>query len=144
MYSSHLHVFAGLALHILLVYGARLVATDQPQAFLGPAASTSANAGVNAEMRNVTQQELITPGLDTWISGLLKEWNSPGGLSMAVVKQHDDDEWVETRGYGLAREDGTKADENILFGIGSNSKVRCRLQFLTVFYCTDIFFFLSG
>jgi CubicO group peptidase (beta-lactamase class C family) len=142
MYSSHSYVFAGLALHTLLVYGARLVATDQPQAFLGLAASTSANAGLSAELRNVTQQELITPKLDTWISGLLKEWNSPGGLSVAVVKQHDDDEWVlETRGYGLAREDGTKVDENTLFGIGSNSKVRCRLQ---VFHCTNIFLFLLG
>jgi hypothetical protein len=77
---------------ILCWSGARLVATDQPQAFLGPAASTSANAGVNAELKNVTRQELITPELDTWISDLLKEWNSPGGLSVAVVKQHDDDE----------------------------------------------------
>jgi hypothetical protein len=147
MYSSHSHVVAGLALHTLLVYGARLVATDQPQTFLGPAASTSANAGLNAQLRlrNATQQELITPELDTWISGLLKEWNSPGGLSVAVVKQHDDDEWVvETRGYGLAREDGTKVDENTLFGIGSNSKVRCHLRFLSVFHCTDIFFFSVG
>jgi CubicO group peptidase (beta-lactamase class C family) len=111
-------------------------ADQQSQGFFRLASSKSAstNPDVRTETTNVIQNQLITPEINNWISGLLKEWNSPGGLSVAVVKQNDDDEWkVETKGYGLAREDGTKVDEKTLFGIASNTKVRRCLRSISMY-----------
>ena len=69
-----------------------------PRAFFCLAASTFAQVRTYTELINDSRQELITPEIDTRISGLLKEWNS--GLSMAVVKQHDEGEWVVETGVG--------------------------------------------
>ena len=140
-------VLIGLAVHTLLACRAGAIGgvagMDQPsQDFfrLASSKSTTANPGMRTDPRNDTQGQLITPEIDNWISSLLKEWNSPGGLSVAVVKEDDDDEWiVKTKGYGLAREDGTKVDEKTLFGIASNTKVHRPLHILP-FCCIDGFF----
>ncbi len=67
---------------------------------------------------------VLTPEIDAFINGLLSDWKSPGGLSVAVVRKTGNDSWnVETKGYGLAKSDGTKVTERTLFSIGSNSKV---------------------
>ncbi|KAF7431198.1 hypothetical protein PC9H_006919 [Pleurotus ostreatus] len=67
---------------------------------------------------------VLTPEIDAFINGLLSDWNSPGGLSVAVVRKADNGTWnVETKGYGLAKADGTNVSERTLFSIGSNSKL---------------------
>jgi CubicO group peptidase (beta-lactamase class C family) len=137
-------VLIGVAMHTLLACRAGAISgvarTDQQsQDFfrLVSNKSISANPGARTEPMNDTQSQLITPEIDNWISNLLLEWNSPGGLSVAVVKLGDDDEWtVETKGYGLAREDGTKVDETTLFGIASNTKV-CHSLHILRFCCID-------
>ncbi|KAF5365308.1 hypothetical protein D9758_005451 [Tetrapyrgos nigripes] len=65
---------------------------------------------------------VLTTVIDSFIEGLLRSWNSPGGISVAVVRQRGDGEWkIETKGYGLAGFDG-KMSENSLVCIASNSK----------------------
>ncbi|KAF4593587.1 hypothetical protein EYR40_008374 [Pleurotus pulmonarius] len=67
---------------------------------------------------------VLTEEIDAFINGLLSDWNSPGGLSVAVVRKTGNDSWnVETKGYGLAKADGTKVTKRTLFSIGSNSKL---------------------
>ncbi|KAI3615342.1 beta-lactamase [Moniliophthora roreri] len=69
---------------------------------------------------------ILTPEIDQFIEGILSSWNSPGGVSVAVVKQHDKDgTWhVETKGYGVAQvKGGKKMDEDSLVCIASNSKI---------------------
>jgi hypothetical protein len=80
-----------------------------------------------------SSSQVLTPEIDSFIADILQQWNSPGGLSVAVVRQNEDGNgtangWqIETKGYGIAREDGTKVDERTLFAVGSNSKV-CTLS----------------
>lgn len=67
---------------------------------------------------------VLTPEIDAFINGLLSDWSSPGGLSVAVVRKAANGTWdVETKGYGLAKADGTNVTDRTLFSIGSNSKV---------------------
>jgi CubicO group peptidase (beta-lactamase class C family) len=115
MYGCH-----GFALRCLLFFsfgvaGGVATADWQSQAFF---------EGDSLARLDTTKYQLITREIDSWISNLLKEWNTPAGLSVAVVKQNDDEEWIiETKGYGRAKEDGTTVDENTMFCIASNSKV---------------------
>ncbi|KAJ7243609.1 beta-lactamase/transpeptidase-like protein [Mycena haematopus] len=89
-----------------------------------------------ATVPNVEQQPLFFDGspnrakilnarVDAAIHSILKDFNIPGGVSVAVVhKSQDSSGWrVETKGYGLAKVDGTRVTEDTLFGIGSNSKL---------------------
>ncbi|KAL0946344.1 hypothetical protein HGRIS_012581 [Hohenbuehelia grisea] len=70
------------------------------------------------------ESKILTPDLDDYIAGILKEWNSVAGAGVAVVRLKDDGEWqIETKGYGNARLDGTKVTEETLFAIASNSKL---------------------
>jgi CubicO group peptidase (beta-lactamase class C family) len=57
------------------------------------------------------------------INSILKDSNTPGGVGVAVAQKTPESDWrVETKGYGLAKVDGTRVTEDTLFGIGSNSK----------------------
>lgn len=76
---------------------------------------------------------VLTEGIDKFIEGILSEWNSPGGIAVAVVHKEENSEgsWnVETKGYGLAKYDGTRVTEDTLFCIASNSKVSTALGLL--------------
>lgn len=72
-----------------------------------------------------TQSPILDQKTDTFINGILKDWNSPGGVAVAVVKMNEQGEWVnvETKGYGRATASGTPVTANTTFNIGSNSKV---------------------
>ncbi|KAK0489936.1 beta-lactamase/transpeptidase-like protein [Armillaria luteobubalina] len=71
-----------------------------------------------------TRNPVFSPSVDAFISDVLAEWNTPGGVSIAVVKKHSDGTWtVETKGYGNASIDGRKMTEDSLFFIASNSKL---------------------
>ncbi len=67
---------------------------------------------------------ILNAEIDAFINDLLSDWNSPGGVSVAVVrKTGNDTRNVETKGYGVAKADGTDVTAQTLFAIGSNSKV---------------------
>ncbi|KAE9402063.1 beta-lactamase/transpeptidase-like protein, partial [Gymnopus androsaceus JB14] len=76
-----------------------------------------------------TGPEFLTETIDKFIDDLLSSWNSPAGISVAVVQKNFVDEtWhIETKGYGIAKADGAKMTENSLICIASNSKVNIRL-----------------
>ncbi|KAJ7724315.1 hypothetical protein DFH07DRAFT_700299, partial [Mycena maculata] len=62
--------------------------------------------------------------LDATIQSVLNNYNSPGGVAVTVVQKNEQgSDWtVETKGYGVAKPDGTEVTENTLFAIQSNSK----------------------
>ncbi|KAJ6569366.1 beta-lactamase/transpeptidase-like protein [Mycena capillaripes] len=67
--------------------------------------------------------QILNPDIDVFINNLLSEWNVPGGAAVAVVRLDEAGQWhTETKGYGIAKADGTKIDSNTIFSIGSNSK----------------------
>lgn len=71
-----------------------------------------------------TEQRILTPEIDEFVLNLLDEWNSPAGISIAVVQKQADGTWnTETKGYGIANAAGEKVTPDTLFAIGSNSKV---------------------
>ncbi|KAJ6552222.1 beta-lactamase/transpeptidase-like protein [Mycena vulgaris] len=67
---------------------------------------------------------ILNPDIDGAIESILKSFKSPGGVGVAVVRKDDQGSgWrVETKGYGIAKVDGTKVTPDTLFAIGSNSK----------------------
>ncbi|KAG6915972.1 hypothetical protein DXG01_009061 [Tephrocybe rancida] len=71
------------------------------------------------------QKPVLNDVTDAYINDLLKGWNSPGGVAVAVVRGGEDGTWnVETKGYGVATlADGSRVTETTLFAIGSNSKL---------------------
>ncbi|KAJ7781713.1 beta-lactamase/transpeptidase-like protein [Mycena maculata] len=71
-----------------------------------------------------TKEHILTAELGQFIEDLLRTWNSPGGIALAVVQKDQVGEWnVETKGYGVARSDGSKVTPGTLFAIGSNTKL---------------------
>ncbi|KAJ7662524.1 beta-lactamase/transpeptidase-like protein [Mycena polygramma] len=67
---------------------------------------------------------ILSPKIDAFITNTLAEWNSPGGISVAVVRMDGNGGWlVETKGYGNATVNGTKVTPDTIFAIGSNSKL---------------------
>jgi CubicO group peptidase (beta-lactamase class C family) len=68
---------------------------------------------------------ILNHDIDSFIEDIISSWNSPGGVGVAVVKQHEDGSWqVETKGYGISHvAEQKKLDVDSLFYIGSNSKV---------------------
>ncbi|KAJ7160945.1 beta-lactamase/transpeptidase-like protein, partial [Mycena filopes] len=67
---------------------------------------------------------ILTPEIDDFIAKTLAEWNSPAGVSVAVVRQDGKGGWlVEAKGYGTAKADGTNVTTDTLFSIGSESKL---------------------
>lgn len=80
-------------------------------------------ASDNPTSSNTTQ--ILTPEIDAFINGVLEAWNTAGGAAVAVVRLDAQGDWtVETKGYGVAKGDGSKVDSETIFSIGSNSKVR--------------------
>ncbi|KAJ7655931.1 beta-lactamase/transpeptidase-like protein, partial [Mycena rosella] len=68
--------------------------------------------------------EILTPEIDAFINGVLEQWNTAGGAAVAVVRLDAQGIWtVETKGYGVAKADGTKVGPDTIFSIGSNSKL---------------------
>ncbi|KAJ6588019.1 beta-lactamase/transpeptidase-like protein [Mycena capillaripes] len=69
-------------------------------------------------------KKILTNRVEAAINSILNEFHSPGGVGVAVVHKGQDHQWrVETKGYGIAKVDGSRVTENTLFGIGSNSKL---------------------
>ncbi|KAJ6462270.1 beta-lactamase/transpeptidase-like protein [Mycena vitilis] len=67
---------------------------------------------------------ILSPNIDAFIANTLAEWNSPGGISVAIVRMDGNGGWlVETKGYGNATVNGTKVTPDTIFAIGSNSKL---------------------
>ncbi|KAF8217633.1 beta-lactamase/transpeptidase-like protein [Mycena galopus ATCC 62051] len=67
---------------------------------------------------------ILTPDLDAAITSILADWNTPGGVAVAVVRLDDDGDWqIETKGYGTAQADGTQISPDTIFNLGSNSKL---------------------
>ncbi|KAJ7774038.1 beta-lactamase/transpeptidase-like protein [Mycena metata] len=84
--------------------------------------SLLASARVISKRANNTQ--ILNPDVDAFITNLFTEWNSAAGAAVAVARRDAQGNWlVETKGYGAAKADGTKVDENTIFAIGSNSKL---------------------
>lgn len=74
---------------------------------------------------------ILSPDIGSFISSVLNDWNSSAGIAVAVVRLDDQGTWtVETKGYGVAKADGSNVTENTLFSIGSDSKVRQRVELL--------------
>ncbi|KAE9393637.1 beta-lactamase/transpeptidase-like protein [Gymnopus androsaceus JB14] len=52
------------------------------------------------------RKDVLTPEIDTSIETILADWNSPGGVGIAVVQKNEHGSWnVETKGYGVAKAD---------------------------------------
>ncbi|KAJ6462271.1 beta-lactamase/transpeptidase-like protein [Mycena vitilis] len=67
---------------------------------------------------------ILSPEIDTFINNILAEWNSPGGVSVAVVRMDGQGGWlVETKGYGNATASGARVTPDTIFAIASNSKL---------------------
>ncbi|ESK85501.1 beta-lactamase class penicillin binding protein [Moniliophthora roreri MCA 2997] len=68
---------------------------------------------------------ILSPKIDIFIQDLMKEWGTPGGVSVAVVRLGSSEEWqVETKGYGVAKlQDGTNFTADTLLSMCSNSKL---------------------
>jgi CubicO group peptidase (beta-lactamase class C family) len=81
-----------------------------------------ASAADNSTQHSTTTQ-ILNAEVDSFINNVLAEWNSPGGVAVAVVRMDSQGGWlVETKGYGVAKADGTKVGPDTIFSIGSNSK----------------------
>ncbi|KAF8888605.1 beta-lactamase/transpeptidase-like protein [Infundibulicybe gibba] len=86
--------------------------------------SLGSNHPSQAPFNKVGEKPALDANIESFIHGVLDEWNSPGGVAVAVVRMNDQGTWnVETKGYGRAKADGTPVDENTLFSIASNSKL---------------------
>ena len=72
-----------------------------------------------------TDGPILNSNISAFINKLLTEYESPGGIGVAVVGKTPNGTWnVETKGYGIATlANSSNVTENTLFPIGSNSKV---------------------
>ena len=71
------------------------------------------------------QNALLNSKTDAFINGMLRQFESPGGVGIAVVRKDTHGNWnVETRCYGVATANGTRVTEDTVFAIASNSKVQ--------------------
>jgi len=73
----------------------------------------------------IDNPEVLNGNISAFINQLLKEYESPVRIGVAVVRLDPSGTWnVETNGYGVAKlMNGSKVTENTLFPIGSNSKI---------------------
>ncbi len=68
---------------------------------------------------STAKRNVLTPNIDNFVESIPADWNSPGGVGIAVVQKGEDGSWnVETKGYGIAKADGSKVTANTLFAIG--------------------------
>jgi CubicO group peptidase (beta-lactamase class C family) len=82
------------------------------------------SAAANVSRGRFNDRKVLTPEVDAFINQILADWNTAGGAGVAVVRLDDQGEWVvETKGYGVAKADGTPVNPDTIFPIGSNSKV---------------------
>lgn len=82
-------------------------------------ANPAAQAGFSAPSRKL----YLTPDIEAFVHGILELYGSPG-LSVAVVRKHEDGSWTEeAEGYGIASRDGRKMTADTVHGIASNSSV---------------------
>ncbi|KAJ6570537.1 beta-lactamase/transpeptidase-like protein [Mycena vulgaris] len=71
----------------------------------------------------VDTSSVLSSESDEFINNILAEWNTAGGAAVAVVRMGAEGGWpVETKGYGVAKADGTKVTPNTIFALGSDSK----------------------
>ncbi|KAJ7111219.1 beta-lactamase/transpeptidase-like protein [Mycena epipterygia] len=74
--------------------------------------------------RQADNSTILSSEIDQFINNILAEWNTAGGAAVAVVRANGQVDWlVETKGYGVAKADGTKVTPDTVFEIGSNSKL---------------------
>ncbi|KAJ4481281.1 beta-lactamase/transpeptidase-like protein [Lentinula aciculospora] len=76
-------------------------------------------------LRDDDQKIFIPPEIDTFIKGILNEYNSPG-LSVAIIRHNEtcSSRWhMEFGSYGIAKADGSPVTPDSLFAIASNSKL---------------------
>ncbi|KAJ6627613.1 beta-lactamase/transpeptidase-like protein [Mycena sp. CBHHK59/15] len=67
--------------------------------------------------------QILNSNVDAFINGVLADWNSAAGAAVAVVHLDGQGGWlIETKGYGIAKGDGTKVGPDTIFSLGSNSK----------------------
>ncbi|KAJ7494033.1 beta-lactamase/transpeptidase-like protein, partial [Mycena latifolia] len=72
----------------------------------------------------VDNSTILSPQIDAFINSILAEWKTPGGVGVAVVRTNAERGWlVETKGYGVAKADGTAVTPDTIFSLGSNSKL---------------------
>jgi CubicO group peptidase (beta-lactamase class C family) len=84
-------------------------------AVAGPVKSSNSTAAAG---------QVLDAETDAFINNMLKEWNSPGGISVSFVRKDADGNWqTEVKGYGVANGNGDKVNENTYFNIASNTKV---------------------
>ncbi|KAJ6469361.1 beta-lactamase/transpeptidase-like protein [Mycena sanguinolenta] len=61
---------------------------------------------------------ILNPEVDAAVNAILADWNTPGGVAIAVVHMDDSGGWqIETKGYGTAKADLTKIGPDTLFDI---------------------------
>ncbi|KAJ7254532.1 hypothetical protein C8J57DRAFT_1014132, partial [Mycena rebaudengoi] len=67
---------------------------------------------------------ILTPKIDAAIADILRAFQVPGGVAVAVIqKDAHGSSVLESKGYGNASSDGhKKVTADTLFAIGSNSK----------------------
>ena len=83
-----------------------------------------AYASAAATAASKPSAQILDAQTDAFIENMLKEWNSPGGISVSYVKKNEDGSWqTEIKGYGVANGQGDKVNENTYFNIASNTKV---------------------
>jgi CubicO group peptidase (beta-lactamase class C family) len=85
---------------------------------------TSHNGLPQQPLRIELADAILSPKMDAAINRILKDFNSPGGVGVAVVRKQGASWATETKGYGFAKADGTETTADTLFCIGSNSKAR--------------------
>ncbi|KAJ6552199.1 beta-lactamase/transpeptidase-like protein [Mycena vulgaris] len=88
-------------------------------------ASTNFNSPLQQPLQLLNSDAILNPKIDEAINSILKDFSSPGGVGVAVVRKGEQGSgWrIETKGYGIAKVDGTKVTKETLFSIGSNSKL---------------------
>ncbi|KAF8312196.1 beta-lactamase/transpeptidase-like protein [Clavulina sp. PMI_390] len=80
--------------------------------------------GASLPPANATSARILDEDFETWLSNVTSVWGLKG-LSIAVVKRHDDDDsWqVEAKGYGVKNAAGDPVTADTTFAICSNSKL---------------------
>ncbi|KAJ6627616.1 hypothetical protein B0H10DRAFT_1747767, partial [Mycena sp. CBHHK59/15] len=63
--------------------------------------------------------QILNSNIDAFINGVLADWNSAAGAAVAAVRMDGQGGWlIETKGYGIAKGDGTKVGPDTIFSLG--------------------------
>ncbi|KAJ7448276.1 beta-lactamase/transpeptidase-like protein [Mycena galericulata] len=61
---------------------------------------------------------ILNAEVDAAIASILEDFKTPGGVGVAFVRKQEDGSWdVETKGYGIAKADGTKLFDILATGL---------------------------